>query len=313
MLGTGGMGTSILITGGAGSIGTVLRSGLEREGVHVVVIDRRSPGEEKGDVRDEGALRRALRGCSGIVHLAAVSRVAQAERDPAECQSTNVDGTRAVLAAAGEAAERPWVLLASSREVYGEPDELPVAETTPLRPRNAYGRSKAEAEALVAETAGRGLRAAVVRLSNVYGSAQDHADRVVPAFTRAALRQGAIHVCGADRVFDFTHVDDVVRGLRAIMERLDDGEVLPPIQLVSGAGVSLGDLGRLAFEIAGSKAAIRERAAQGFEVSRFVGDPRRARDLLGWEAKIPLRAGLERLVRQWRTEPGDQAAEVSAS
>ncbi len=264
-------------------------------------------------MRDEEALRRAMRGCSGIVHLAAVSRVALAERDPAECQSTNVDGTRAVLAAAGEAAERPWVLLASSREVYGEPDELPVAETSPIRPLNAYGRSKAEAEALVAEAAGRGLRAAVVRLSNVYGSAQDHTDRVVPAFARAALRQGTIHVGGGHRVFDFTHVDDVVRGLRAIMERLDAGATLPPIQLVSGAGVSLGDLGRLAFEIAGSRAAIRERAAQDFEVSRFVGDPGRAREILGWEAKIPLRAGLERLIRHWRAEPGEQAAEVSAS
>src|SRR5262245_10491647 len=97
------MGQRILITGGAGSIGTALRAALERQGNEVAVLDLRASGEERADVRDAAAVARALRGCAGVVHLAAVSRVAWAERDPDACQATNVGGTRAALGAALQA------------------------------------------------------------------------------------------------------------------------------------------------------------------------------------------------------------------
>ncbi len=313
MLLTGPMESSILLTGGAGSIGTVLKKTLERRGIHVTVLDPRATGDEKGDVRDEHTVRRVIRGRSGIVHLAAVSRVAWAERAPEECHSTNVGGTRTLLAAALETERPPWVLFTSSREVHGEPDALPVTESAPIRPINTYGRSKAEGEALVVEAAARGLRTAVARLSNVYGSPQDHADRVIPRFVRDALRGGSIRVAGAARVFDFTHVEDVVRGLCSLAEQLEAGETLPPTQLVTGTGVSLGALARMIVEATGAKSLVRERSSLDFEVSRFVGDPRRAREILGWEAQIPLPVGLERLIRSSRAEPGSPVVEEVAS
>lgn len=303
----------ILITGGAGSIGTALRRGLERKGTEVVVLDSEGSGEGRGDVRDDPSVRRALRGCSGVIHLAAVSRVAWAEDDSGRCHSINVGGTRTVLGAACEAAHRPWVLFASSREVYGEPDRIPVSESTPIHPINAYGRSKADGESLVADAVHGGLRASVVRLSNVYGGVQDHADRVVPSFVRAAVRKAPLDVAGTQRVFDFTHVDDVVRGLCSVVELLEAGEAPPPIHLVTGAAVSLGDLARMVVEAAGSESVIRERPTPSFDVSRFVGDPRRARAILGWEAQIAVRDGLERLVRHWRRGHGEQGREGSVS
>lgn len=313
MLLTGRMESSILLTGGAGSIGTVLKKALERRGIQVTILDPRATGEERGDVRDKETARRAIRGCSGIVHLAAVSRVAWAERAPKQCHSTNVGGTRAILAAASEAVRPPWVLFTSSREVYGEPDEVPVVESAPIRPINSYGRSKAEGEALVVEAGQRGLRTAIVRLSNVYGSPLDHPDRVIPRLVRAALRGETICVAGAARVFDFTHVEDVVRGLCSLAERLETGKTTPPIQLVTGTGVSLGDLARKVLDATGSKSRIRERSRRDFEVSCFVGDARRAREILGWEAEIALPSGLERLILSFRTERVSSPVEVVAS
>lgn len=297
----------ILITGGAGSIGTALGRALELRGVEVAILDLRASGESKGDIRDASSIRHALRQCTGIIHLAAVSRVAWGEQDPRTCESINVDGTRQVCAAACEFGQPPWLLFASSREVYGEPAEIPVVENAPLRPINVYGRSKVDGEMLVAGARNRGLRAAIVRLSNVYGGAQDHTDRAVPTFSRAALRGAAIDVAGTHRAFDFTHIEDVVRGICSLVELLDAGETPPPIQLATGAATSLGELARIAVEAAGSRSVIREHPAGSFEVSRFVGDPRRARAILGWEAQIAVRDGMTRLIREQRTDPGDTA------
>lgn len=279
----------------------------------MTVLDLRASGDGRGDVCDASAVRRATSGCSGVVHLAAVSRVAWGERDPRACQSINVGGTRTVLSAAREAAPRPWVLLASSREVYGEPQEIPVTEDMPIRPVNTYGRSKADAEVLVGEAVGKGLRAAVVRLSNVYGGPHDHADRVVPSFVRAALRGAPLDVAGTHRAFDLTHIDDVVRGLCAVIDLLQANQSPPPVHLATGVAVTLGELARAVVEMAGSGSVIQERPAPGFDVSRFVGDPRRARAVLGWEARISLRDGLKRLIQEVRAERGDRGAEVIAS
>ena len=122
-------------------------------------LDIRAGGAETGDVRDPIDVKNALRGCIGIVHLAAVSRVVWGERDPDLCWKTNVEGFRNVLEAADQLAIKPWVVFASSREVYGQPEQLPANEETVLRPVNVYARTKVAGEQLVAEARGRGLRA----------------------------------------------------------------------------------------------------------------------------------------------------------
>jgi nucleoside-diphosphate-sugar epimerase len=294
------MNRRILITGSAGLVGTALRAGLAARGLETVGLDRRAsaPGE-RADVRQAAAVRRALRGCSGVVHLAAVSRVVWGERDPVLCRSTNVGGTRTLLEAAAAAPERPWVLFASSREVYGQARRLPAGESTTLAPLNAYARTKVAGERLVLEARRAGLRTAVVRLSSIYGGTPDHADRVVPAFTAAAVRGLPLRVEGADHSFDFTHVDDVVRGLLTCIDLLREpaSSPLPAVHLVSGLPTTLGELAALVVTLAGTRAPIVPAPARAYDVRRFWGDPERARVLLGWEARVPLRAGLARQVQ----------------
>lgn len=290
----------VLITGSEGLIGRALRTSLGARGWDTVGLDLRGSGSELGDVRDRHRVRDAVAGCSGIVHLAAVSRVLWGERDPDTCQDTNVGGVRRVLEAAHAAAPRPWILFASSREVYGHPRRLPVEESAPLLPVNVYGRSKVEGERLVEGAQANGLKAATVRLSNVYGRVLDHPDRVVPAFARAAVEGSAIRIDGAECIFDFTHIDDVVRGMISAIDRLDAGQKLPPVHLVTGVPTSLRELADLALSMAGGTAPVTEAPPRAFDVARFYGNPSRARKVLDWVPRVALRQGLAELARDFR-------------
>lgn len=245
----------------------------------------------------------ALAGCAGIIHLAAVSRVIWGERDPEGCRTTNIGGTRNVLDAALAAAHRPWLIFASSREVYGQPQALPATEHTPLDPINVYGHTKIAGERLVAAACDRGLRGAIVRLSNVYGTTADHHDRVVPAFVRAAVSGQPLKVEGADHTFDFTHVDDTARGIATLAELLAAGQPPPPpIHLLTGIPTTLGELAALAIELAGTRAPVNHAPPRNFDVAYFHGSPERARQLLDWSPRVPLRDGLARLVTAVRAE-----------
>nr|HQD83784.1 SDR family oxidoreductase [Quisquiliibacterium sp.] len=242
---------------------------------------------------------RAIAGCVGVVHLAAVSRVIDGERDPARCWAVNVEGTRTVVEAAQSSPLRPWVIYASSREVYGQPSALPASEDCDRAPLNVYGRSKVAAEDLVTAS---GLAHAIVRFSNVYGATRDHADRVVPAFARQAALGLPLRVDGSGNTFDFTHLSDTVRGVMAVIARLQRGETVPALHFVTGHATTLGGLAALAIALAGSTSEVREAPSRNFDVHAFQGDPARAALTLGWRAQVPLRDGLARLIEAFRTE-----------
>lgn len=285
----------ILVTGAAGLIGRYLCARLERDGVAVRRFDLRNGSAE--DVRHHDALAAALQGVTGVVHLAAISRVIWAEHDPALCAATNVEALESLVGLCLQCRPRPWLIFASSREVYGNPERLPVREDDPLQPINVYGRSKRDGERLVQAGLEAGLIANICRFSNVYGCPQDHADRVVMAFAAAAARGGVISLEGGDNTFDFTSVDDVVDGLCRLIQASAAGERLPPIHFVSGTGTTLRALAGMAVAKARGPVRIDETPTQGFRVSAFVGDPSRAQALLGWTAQTDLGQGLSQLIK----------------
>lgn len=297
----------VLVTGSRGLIGTALVQALRRAGVEVVGLDLRGDGPERGDVRVASDVLRALDGCDGVIHLAAVSRVIDGEKDPDRCWETNVHGTRHLVDAACRQEDPPWMIYASSREVYGQPATLPADEDTSRNPVNIYGRSKVAAEDLVDAAP---LQTAIVRFSNVYGWVGDHADRVVPAFARQAAEGRELRVDGLDHTFDFNHLDDTVRGVVKVVERMQAGASLPPIHFVTGHPTTLGELANLAIELAASSSSVREAPPRSFDVSRFYGHPGRAKHLLGWHAEVSLRDGLRQLIEDAR--PFASPAEVAS-
>lgn len=287
----------ILITGSSGLVGRALRKSLQSEGFEVEGLDVRAVGPEAGDVRDAERVRDAVARCDGVVHLAAVSRVVWGEQDPDRCRSVNVDGLGNVLEAALHKPHRPWFIFASSREVYGQPEHLPATEDASLSPLNVYAHTKVAGEELVAAARRNGLRAAVIRLSNVYGSTDDHADRVIPAFARAAVTGKALRIDGSEHTFDFTHIDDVARGISSLVQILASGEDAPPaIHFVTGEPTTLGQLARMAIEIAASRSTITLAPSRHYDVARFWGSPERAARLLHWSPRVSLRDGLTRLI-----------------
>lgn len=295
----------ILITGSSGLVGTALTSALSADGADVVRFDLRAGGHAWGDIRDREHLRSVIADVDGIVHLAGVSRVIWGEQDPELCWKTNVGGLRNVLNAAAHAARAPWLIFSSSREVYGEPDTLPANEDCPLQPVNIYGRTKIEGEQLIEHARSVGIRACTIRLSNVFGSTADHADRVVPAFAHAAARGEELRVDGADHTFDFTHVDDVTRGIVSLIERLTSGAPPPPpIHFVGGRPTTLGELANLAFSMGRSGSRIRLAPPRAFDVARFFGTSARAEALLGWRPTVQLEDGVAQLIQAFREVNG---------
>jgi nucleoside-diphosphate-sugar epimerase len=289
--------TRILVTGSSGLIGRALVGVLAEDGIDVVPYDL-ATGQ---DICDPSQVTQVLAGCDGVIHLAAISRVAWGESDPTLCRHVNVTGTDVLLQAILAQTSAPWLVFASSREVYGDPDALPVVESAPMQPVNHYGRSKAEGEQLVLAAQALGLRSAIVRLSSVYGTVHDHPDRAVPALLWRAMQGQDLRLSGVDAFFDFVHVDDTVRGLRLAALQLASGATtVPTVHLATGVATSLGALARAAIETSGSSSELALLPARSFDVAGFCGDPARAAAVLGWTAAIDLKTGLQDLHKAFR-------------
>jgi nucleoside-diphosphate-sugar epimerase len=276
----------ILVTGGAGFIGRHLVEQLARLNANqTVVLDnlhRAMPGQfsagvefREADIRDRRAVENAMDGCEVVFHLAAQSNVMGAVADADYAFSSNVAGTFHVLQAALKARVKRLVFT-SSREVYGDPKRMPVRETSPLRPKNAYGTSKAAGEAYCALAAREGLDTVVLRLANVYGPGDR--DRVIPLFAAAAAAGEPLTVFGEGKILDFVWIGTVVDALvKAGLGRLIRG----PVNVGSGRGVAIAELARRVVQLSNSSSPVRIVPERKQEVGRFVADLTRAKRVLG--------------------------------
>lgn len=299
----------IAVTGSSGLIGRTLTRELEADGYEIVKIDIRNPGYVC-DIANKAQLHSTLDGCEGIIHLAAVSRVAEAQEHPIRTWQSNVEGTSNVLNAVLEqqSERRPWLIHASSREVYGNQPQQAIDESTPMNPLNIYGRSKAACETLIHSAQDAGANVSILRFANVYGDIFDYPDRVIPAFSSASAQGTTLRVDDARTCMDFTHVDDVAQGIAQAIKLLELGENnLPPIHFATGEGTTLGTLAQMAVKASGNVCEINEVAARKSSVSCFIGDPARARELLGWEHQTSLDEGFSRMVDGYIDEFSEQS------
>jgi len=290
----------ILITGSEGLIGTAICERLKKLKIDTVHFDKKFPLKHPyyGDILNRDKLETNIAGCDGIIHLAAVSRVIWGEKDPEFCWKTNYEGTCYVIESARLSPKKPWILYGSSREVYGQPPILPATEESPYNPINIYGESKTEAEKAILSAREKGLNTAIVRYSNVYGSIHDHHDRVIPAFCKAAATGNFIRVDGFSHTFDFTYIDDVAEGTLKIISLLcENKNDLPPFHLTTGRETSLLEAAELANKVGKKQSEIIEAPPRNYDVPNFYGDSTKTRNILGWEPKVAIEEGIERLTR----------------
>jgi UDP-glucose 4-epimerase len=289
----------VVVTGGAGFIGSHLVERLlsdnEARG-EIVVFDNLHRGRlanlascredrrlrlVQGDVRDPAAVADAIQGARIVFHLAAQSTVMGAVKDLDYNFSTNVVGTFNVLRSAAQlGVER--VVFASSREVYGEPIDLPVDEEAPLLAINSYGASKAAGEAFCRSFRREfGLRTVILRFANVYGPRD--VGRVIPLWVEQASAGQDLQVYGGKQVIDFVWIEQTVDAL--VTAAGVEGQ-LQPINIGSGTGTRIVDLARRIVRLAAGPGRVRLLPARPVEVTRFVANVDRMRLLLRVEPPL---------------------------
>ncbi len=278
----------VVVTGGAGFIGSHLVDRLVDRGHEVTVIDNLSRGRPEklaghmregrarlvvDDIRRFDAVAAVLLGCDVVYHLAAQSNVMGAVLDPDYSVTTNVLGTFNVLRAAVET-RVPRVVFTSSREVYGEARTLPVNESCPLVAKNHYGASKVAGEAYCRTfAASHGLEVGIVRLTNVYGPGDSH--RVIPLWLAAAQQERDLEVFGGEQLIDFLWVGTAVDALVFAATQALPG----PVNIGSGVGTKILELAERTLSVTRSKSRIVRTAARDVEVARFVADTTLMRSL----------------------------------
>jgi UDP-glucose 4-epimerase len=289
----------VLVTGGAGFIGANLVRDLLALDHDVVVLDDFSAGEHpyldgldlrlvRGAVQDPGSVRRAVRGCEAVVHLAAVSGVARSVEHPERDFRANVEGTFNVLDAARRAGVHRVVFASSGAVLAGA--RPPLSESQLPSPLAPYGASKLYGEAaLQAFQSAYEVSGVALRLSNVYGPFCSHKTSVVAAFARNAVRGRPLVVYGSGRqTRDFLHVADVTRAIGSALRSGATGV----LQLGTGVETSINRLAALVSETAGRRLSIEHRPSRGPEAGRNVTDITRARRVLRFNPRIELREGL---------------------
>lgn len=286
----------ILVTGAAGLIGSALVERLIKQGYEVICCDIRLRDNPLSFYSKD--IVPLLMQAVGVIHLAAISRVVHGELYPDLCQKVNVEGTTKLLELCKLLPNKPWLIYASSREVYGEQKKQPVIESAPLEPVNNYARGKVLIEELVTDMKSSGFNVAVLRFSNVYGGLLDHQDRVVPAFCINALRGDPIRIDGKECVFDFTYLEDVIDGISSTVDYLQNTKSsLPPIHFTSCSPCNLENLANIILAVAGSNSQVAFHPPRNFDVSHFYGDFSRAKELLGWSPKHSLEKGLSKFIK----------------
>ena len=227
----------VLVTGGSGFIGTNLCKFLHDSGHEVISFDAHHLGAQAwecvtGDIRDE----LNFQGVDWVVHLAAQISVQRSIENPDETLSVNVDGTSSVISAS-EYAGVKRIIFASSAAVYGDCEEVPIKEESPLIPQSPYAVSKIVGEELIKRSR---ISSCSLRFFNVYGEDQSIEGgyaAVIPAFKRAISEKRPCSVFGdGSQIRDFIHVSDLVR----IISNTLEAENLPSeMNVGSGEGTSI--------------------------------------------------------------------------
>jgi UDP-glucose 4-epimerase len=309
----------ILITGSSGQIGTNLALRLQRDGHEVFGVDVRANVWTDDfryllqDLTFPGGIGSVYPPTDLVVHLAAHAKVHELVREPRRALENSIM-TFNVLEYC-RANDLPLVF-SSTREVYGDVhrfEEYGEASADFAFTESPYSASKIASEALIYSYARcYGLRYLVFRFSNVYGRFDNDLSRmvrVIPLFIQRLLHDEPITVYGgADKTLDFTYIDDCVDGLARGSEELAAGSVInETINLAYGQGNTLVRAAELIAGELGVEPQIAFTPSLLGEVTHYVADIRKARDLLGWEPRVPLDEGIPRAVA-WFREHREHAA-----
>ncbi len=299
--------SSYLVTGGAGFIGSHLVDYLIGTGNKVTVLDSLLTGKIEninksahfihGSITDVPVLESAFDGIDFCYHLAAIPSVQDSIKNWSDCHKVNLGGSINVFEIAVR--NNIPVIYASSSAVYGSLTDVPIKEDSPIAPVAPYGFDKYSNEVhakLFADL--KGLKSTGLRFFNVYGSRQDPASPysgVIPIFVKKIMNREGIKVFDdGNQTRDFIHVSDVVQALIKANNK-KSLETSGVFNVCTGTGISVNYLVNALFEIIDKKVDIEYLPPRNGDVYQSIGDPSKAKDLLGFEAVMNIRKGLSLL------------------
>jgi len=298
----------ILVTGGAGFIGSNLTKFLLDKGFDVVVLDNFSTGSKENiedikdkveilelDVRNIEDLRKNLKNIDYIFHLAAFVSVPESVEKRCETFEINVRGTRNILDIAKEIGVKK-VVIPSSAAVYGDDPELPKTEDSELIPKSPYAESKIMDERLVKDYS-KDIETAALRLFNVYGLNQNPDSpyaAVIPIFIKRALEGKDLIIYGnGKQTRDFIYVKDVCEAFLLTLSTTLHGDI---INIGSGKELSINELAEKIIELTNSNSKINYEDARPGDILRSVADITLSKEKLNFKPKYSLEDGLKELL-----------------
>jgi UDP-glucose 4-epimerase len=306
---------TVLVTGGAGYIGSHTVRALRAAGRDVVVLDSLELGRRQdlldaplveGDIRDEDLVEATCsqRGVTAIIHFAAYKSVGESMGAPSKYWHNNVDGTVRLVDAALRAGVRD-IVFSSSCSVYGTPANVPVVESAPIRPESVYAESKAMVERILHwYGVTKDLRSVSLRYFNAAGASHDavigenwdHSINLIPLVMKALLGAAPpVKVFGDDydtpdgtAIRDYIHVEDLadahIKAIDALAQGLEGGGHTVAVNLGTGVGSSVLDVIKAAEAVAGRPVPHELVPRRAGDPSMTFADPSHAQQVLGWRA-----------------------------
>jgi UDP-glucose 4-epimerase len=301
----------ILVTGGAGFIGSHVTKQLLDQGFEVIVYDDLSRGFKKlidpratfvkGSISERTKLTSSLKGVEAVVHMAAFIIVPESVEKPKLYWENNVAGTKTLLEAMGEMKVKK-IIFSSSATVYGDPDKPPLTEQSPVKKAaNPYGQTKIEMENLIKKAhEGYGLSAIILRYFNPYGPNELHEPEThaVPNFITAVLnhRPTPLYWKG-EQVRDFIYVEDLASAHIAPLH-LDGFHVF---NVGTGRGTKVIHLVEEIFSTVGYKTSVKDLGKRAGDVPELYTSPEKIQNELGWRSGVSLKEGLKRTIEFYKS------------
>lgn len=303
----------VLVTGGAGFIGSHVVDALMAKGHAVTVLDNLSSGNKdklkehlrnpdfrfiEGDIRDIKAIQESLADVNAVVHEAAMASVPQSVKEPELFHAVNVEGTLSLLKASVDANIKRFVF-ASSCSVYGNPDKLPVTEQTSLNPLSPYAQTKLTGEEHCRAFNLKGLPPVCFRYFNVYGPRQsygEYAGVMMKFIDRLRNDQPPIIYGDGEQARDFVYVGDVANAALLVLDRDKvAGEVF---NIGTGKTITINELCELFLKLTG-KTHLKPiyEAARSDDIYSSQADISKARKLLSFEPNVKLAEGVKKLLK----------------
>ena len=311
----------VLVTGGAGFIGSHVVDELINRGNTVTVLDDLSNGKMdnlknhlkdpafqfiRGGIRDTRAVGKALADADAVIHEAAMISVPLSVKNPELAHSVNVEGTLNLLRVSSDRGVKKFIF-SSSCAIYGEQVKLPISEDAPPKLLSPYAASKLAAEESCRKFyEEKGLETVCLRYFNVYGPRQtsgEYAGVMVKFIERLRANQPPVIYGDGEQTRDFIHVKDVVEATLLALER--DGAVGEVINVGTARGISINELCEIFLKVSG-KTSIKpaHKAPRSGDIRHSRADISKARKLLGFESKVPLEKGVKML---WESTGGGRS------